>query len=51
MADDALGIPETPHTFSMRWNGLSQWLDRAVQEGRAALHSLRASTTQSQRSR
>jgi signal transduction histidine kinase len=46
VADDALEHPGDAAYVQHALERLSQWLDRAVQEGRAALHSLRASTTQ-----
>jgi len=46
VADDALEHPGDTAYVQGALERLSQWLDRAVQEGRAALHSLRASTTQ-----
>src|SRR5262249_24583094 len=46
VADDALEHPSDAAYVYRALERLSQWLDRAVQESRAALHSLRASTTQ-----
>src|SRR5262249_44428763 len=46
VADDALEHPDDAAYVQRALDRLSQWLDRAVQESRAALHSLRASTTQ-----
>jgi signal transduction histidine kinase/ligand-binding sensor domain-containing protein len=46
VADDALEHPGEAAYVQRALERLSQWLDRAVQESRAALHSLRASTTE-----
>jgi len=46
VADDALEHPGDTAYVQGALERLSQWLDRAVQESRAALHSLRASTTE-----
>jgi len=46
VADDALEHPDDAAYVQGALGRLSQWLERAVQESRAALHSLRASTTQ-----
>src|SRR5262249_55704330 len=45
-ADEALEHPGDAAYVQGALGRLSQWLDRAVQESRAALHSLRASTTE-----
>jgi len=46
VADNALGNLQDPIRTRRALEQLSQWLDRATQEGRAALHSLRTSTTE-----
>jgi signal transduction histidine kinase/ligand-binding sensor domain-containing protein len=46
VADDALEHPGDAAYVHGALGRLSQWLDRAVRESRAALHSLRASTTE-----
>jgi signal transduction histidine kinase len=46
VADDALEHPGDAAYVQRALDRLSLWLDRAVQESRAALHSLRASTTE-----
>jgi signal transduction histidine kinase/ligand-binding sensor domain-containing protein len=46
VADDALEQSEDPVHVKRALEQLSDWLGRAVQEGRAALNSLRTSTTQ-----
>jgi signal transduction histidine kinase/ligand-binding sensor domain-containing protein len=46
VADDALEHPGDAAYVQGALGRLSQWLDRAVQESRVALHSLRASTTE-----
>jgi ligand-binding sensor domain-containing protein/signal transduction histidine kinase len=47
VADDALENSGDPQRTRQAIERLSDWLGRAVQEGRAALNSLRTSTTQS----
>lgn len=44
VADDALENSSDPARMRRAMEQLSQWLDRAMQEGRAALNSLRTST-------
>jgi signal transduction histidine kinase/ligand-binding sensor domain-containing protein len=46
VADDALEGSSDPVRMRRAMEQLSMWLDRAMQEGRAALNSLRTSTTQ-----
>ena len=46
VADDALDSPADPAGMRRAMQQLSAWLGRAMAEGRAALHSLRTSTTQ-----
>jgi len=46
VADDALEEPSDPVRMRRAMEQLSIWLGQATQEGRAALNSLRASTTQ-----
>jgi signal transduction histidine kinase/ligand-binding sensor domain-containing protein len=46
VADDALEGSTDPARMRRAMEQLSIWLDRAMQEGRAALNSLRTSTTQ-----
>jgi signal transduction histidine kinase len=46
VADDALENTHDPIRTRRALEQLSRWLDRATQEGRAALHSLRTSTTE-----
>ncbi len=46
IADDALDRPGDAEHMSHALTRLSEWLGRAVQEGRGALHSLRDSTVQ-----
>lgn len=46
VADDALDQPADSARLRRAVEQLSEWLARAVQEGRAALQSLRASTTE-----
>jgi signal transduction histidine kinase len=46
VADDALGGPDDSARMRTAIQQLSAWLGRAVAEGRAALHSLRTSTTE-----
>jgi len=46
VADDALEGSTDPVRMRRAMEQLSMWLDRAMQEGRAALNSLRTSTTQ-----
>ena len=46
VADDALDRSSDPTPMRRAMEQLSAWLDRAIQEGRAALHSLRTSTTE-----
>jgi len=46
VADDALEQSTDPIRMRRAMEQLSAWLERATQEGRAALNSLRASTTQ-----
>jgi len=46
VADDALEKPSDPVHMRRAMEQLSAWLDRAIHEGRAALNSLRTSTTQ-----
>jgi signal transduction histidine kinase/ligand-binding sensor domain-containing protein len=45
VADDALDVPTDPARMQKALERLSTWLEQATQEGRAALNSLRASTT------
>ena len=44
LADDALEDPGDTKRMHRAMEQLSKWLERATQEGRAALHSLRSST-------
>lgn len=46
VADDALDQPADPARMRRVVEQLSEWLSRAIQEGRAALQSLRTSTTE-----
>jgi len=46
VADDALDQPADPVRMRRAVAQLSEWLARAIHEGRAALHSLRTSTTE-----
>jgi ligand-binding sensor domain-containing protein len=46
VADDALENSADPVHMRKAMEHLSVWLERAIHEGRAALHSLRSSTTQ-----
>ena len=46
VADDALDQSADPVRMRRAMEQLSTWLDQAMQEGRAALNSLRTSTTQ-----
>jgi signal transduction histidine kinase/ligand-binding sensor domain-containing protein len=46
VADDALDPSTDPVRMRRAMEQLSMWLERAMQEGRAALNSLRTSTTQ-----
>ncbi len=46
VADDALDQSADPARMRHALEQLSGWLDRAIQEGRAALHSLRTSATE-----
>ena len=46
VADDALDQPADPVQMRRAVEKLSEWLARAIQEGRAALYSLRASTAE-----
>ena len=46
VADDALDAATDAHRMRNALEQLSGWLERAMQEGRAALHSLRTSTTE-----
>ena len=46
VADDALGAPADPTHMRQAMEKLSAWLGRATEEGRAALNSLRTSTTE-----
>jgi len=46
VADDALDQSPDPVRMRRAVEQLSEWLDRAIQEGRAALHSLRTSATE-----
>ena len=46
MADDALDAPHEPARMRQALEQLSTWLERAVEEGRAALNSLRTSATE-----
>ncbi len=46
VADDALDAPYEPTRMRQALEQLSTWLGRAVEEGRAALNSLRTSATQ-----
>jgi signal transduction histidine kinase/ligand-binding sensor domain-containing protein len=46
VADDALDRPNDPARMRRAMEQLSTWLGQATQEGRAALNSLRASTTE-----
>ncbi len=46
VADDALDQSSDPTPMRRAMEQLSEWLARAIQEGRAALHSLRTSTTE-----
>jgi signal transduction histidine kinase/streptogramin lyase len=46
VADDALGASEDPARVRNAIEKLSAWLDQAMREGRAALNSLRTSTTE-----
>jgi signal transduction histidine kinase len=47
VADDALDGPSDPARMRRAMEKLSEWLGQATQEGRAALNSLRTSTTES----
>jgi signal transduction histidine kinase/ligand-binding sensor domain-containing protein len=46
VADDALDQSANPARMHHALKQLSEWLERAIQEGRAALNSLRTSTTE-----
>jgi signal transduction histidine kinase/ligand-binding sensor domain-containing protein len=46
VADDALEKSDDPSQMQRALRQLSEWLGRAAQEGRAALNSLRSSTTE-----
>lgn len=46
VADDALGADSDPTRMRQAMEKLSTWLARATEEGRAALNSLRTSTTE-----
>jgi ligand-binding sensor domain-containing protein/signal transduction histidine kinase len=46
VADDALDEPSDPVRMRRAMEKLSEWLGQATQEGRAALNSLRTSTTE-----
>ncbi len=46
VADDALDRSADPARMRHALEQLSEWLNRAIQEGRAALHSLRTSATE-----
>ncbi len=46
VADDALDAPHEPARMRQALEQLSTWLERAVEEGRAALNSLRTSATE-----
>ena len=46
VADNALDPPADPTRMRHAMEQLSEWLDRAIQEGRAALNSLRTSATE-----
>jgi signal transduction histidine kinase/ligand-binding sensor domain-containing protein len=46
VADDALSAPVDPSHMRQAMEKLSAWLGRATEEGRAALNSLRISTTE-----
>jgi signal transduction histidine kinase/ligand-binding sensor domain-containing protein len=46
VADDALGASEDPARVRNAIEKLSAWLEQAMREGRAALNSLRTSTTE-----
>jgi ligand-binding sensor domain-containing protein/signal transduction histidine kinase len=46
VADDALDHANDPNQTRRALEKVSQWLGRAAEEGRAALHSLRTSTTE-----
>jgi signal transduction histidine kinase/ligand-binding sensor domain-containing protein len=46
VADDALDAPNEPARMRQALKQLSTWLGRAVEEGRAALNSLRTSATE-----
>jgi signal transduction histidine kinase len=46
VADDELDQPADPARMRRAVEQLSEWLSRAIQEGRAALQSLRTSTTE-----
>ena len=46
VADDALEMPPDPERMRRAIQQLSVWLGQATQEGRAALNSLRSSTTE-----
>ena len=46
VADDALDAPNEPARMRQALEQLSTWLGRAVEEGRAALNSLRTSATE-----
>jgi signal transduction histidine kinase/ligand-binding sensor domain-containing protein len=46
VADDALDGPSDPVRLRRAMEKLSEWLGRATEEGRAALNSLRTSTTE-----
>jgi signal transduction histidine kinase/ligand-binding sensor domain-containing protein len=46
VADDALDDTNDPHRLRREMERVAKWLGQAVQEGRAALNSLRASTVE-----
>ena len=46
VVDDALDAPHDTVRMRRALEQLTVWLTRAIQEGRAALHSLRTSTTE-----
>ena len=46
VADDALDVGSDENRMRTALEKLSVWLGQAVDEGRAALHSLRVSTTE-----
>jgi signal transduction histidine kinase len=46
VADDALDAPQNPERVRHALERVSTWLGRAIDEGRAALNSLRTSTTE-----